>query len=187
MYLLPMARHENVVVQELDKESLIYDLVTDKAFALNETSTIVYQACDGSTSFDELKKQTGYTDDLIYFALDGLNKENLLEAGTYQSPLARLSRRQIIKRIGLASTVALPVVAGIIAPAAVNAQSCRVPGGAPPGSAAACGIFNPDPSCPINAGNFCCTGTATLQSASPSTYPICNGFMQPTVFACICN
>lgn len=50
----PKARNKNIVVQLLNKETLIYDLIDNKAFCLNETSSIVFNACDGKTSFDEL-------------------------------------------------------------------------------------------------------------------------------------
>ena len=55
MNKLPIARNKDIVVQTLDKEVLIYDLNTHKAYNLNETSSIVYQACDGKTSFDGRK------------------------------------------------------------------------------------------------------------------------------------
>ena len=46
--IAPKARKENLVVQESNGEVLIYDLDTNKAFCLNETSALVWQACDGN-------------------------------------------------------------------------------------------------------------------------------------------
>lgn len=57
MNKLPKAGTENLVEQNLGAQTLIYDLLTHKAFNLNETSSIVYKACDGKTSFDELKRR----------------------------------------------------------------------------------------------------------------------------------
>jgi hypothetical protein len=57
MNKLPIARNADIVVQTLGKEVLIYDLNTHKAYNLNETSAIVYQACDGKTLFDELREK----------------------------------------------------------------------------------------------------------------------------------
>lgn len=119
---LPKAKYDNIVVQNLNNEVLIYNLTTDQAFCLNETSAKVFNCCDGNTTFDELKRKHKFTDDLIRFALDELQQNDLLE--NYQSNyFAGLSRREVIKRVGLASMIALPVIAGMVAPQAANAAS----------------------------------------------------------------
>ena len=79
MKTLPRARNNEIVVQELGKEVLIYDLTTYKAFNLNETSADVYRACDGNTTFEELNRKHKLTDDLILLDHDELMMENLLE------------------------------------------------------------------------------------------------------------
>jgi hypothetical protein len=68
MNRLPVARTRDIVLQELDKEILLYDLVTHKAYSLNETSSAVYQACDGKTTFAKLKFNSNLTDDIIFLA-----------------------------------------------------------------------------------------------------------------------
>jgi hypothetical protein len=129
---LPLARSTDIVVQTLGKEILIYDLITNKAFNLNETSSIVYQACNGKTTFAELSKRNNFTDDIIFLAIDELNKENLLEnSEDYNSPFNGLSRREVIRKVGFASMVALPVIASLVAPTAAQAGSG---GGTNPGN-----------------------------------------------------
>lgn len=124
MNKLPIARNTDVVIQRLGKEILIYDLKNHKAFNLNETSSIIYQACDGKTSFSELKVKHGFTDDLIFLALDELKKENLIEADeTLISPFVGMSRREAIRKVGMGSLIALPIIASLIAPTAAQAQS----------------------------------------------------------------
>lgn len=123
---LPIARNEAVAIQELERETLIYDFQIDKAYCLNETSTIIYRHCDGKTSFEDLKRRYKYTDDLIYLALDELQKNNLVESEKI-THFAGISRRDAIKKVGLGTLVALPVVTGLIAPQAINAaSSCSV-------------------------------------------------------------
>lgn len=140
MHLLPTARHENIVVQNLDKELLIYDLKTNRAFALNDTLTIIYRACDGQTSFDELKKKYKFTDDLVYLGLDGLQQNNLIE-GVDITYFGNSTRREIIRRVGLATMIALPVIASIVAPTSLMAQSgIAVLGPCQPGSVCASGL-----------------------------------------------
>ncbi len=81
----PKSRIENIVVQEFAKEILIYDLKTNKAFCLNETSAMIYQLCDGKRSVAEIsqiltkKLNQPMTEDLIWLALDNFKKDNLLE------------------------------------------------------------------------------------------------------------
>ena len=122
---LPKARTTDIVVQDLGKEILLYDLITHKAFNLNETSSVVYQACNGRTSFEELKSKYKFTDDSIYLALDDFRKNNLIEDGDFVSPFAGMSRREAIRKVGLASMTALPVISSLAAPTAAMAQSNR--------------------------------------------------------------
>ena len=119
---LPKARTENLLEQNLEKETLIYDLLIDKAFNLNETLSIIYKACGQNETFDDLKQKHRFTDDFIYLALDELKRENLL-AEDYQSPFANVNRREVIRKVGLATMLALPLIAGLVAPTAANAAS----------------------------------------------------------------
>ena len=126
---LPVARTSNLVVQYSGNEVLIYDLKINKAYCLNETSTIVYQSCDGKTNFEDLRAKSNFTDEIIYLALDGLKEAELLdESENHISPFNDLSRRAAIRRIGAASVVALPVIASLVAPSAASAQSCKADG-----------------------------------------------------------
>ncbi len=137
MKLLPLARSRDIVVQRLENETLIYDLKTDRAYNLNETSSVVFQACDGKTSVAELREKSGFTEDVIYLALDELKKQNLLEENqSYDSPFKGMSRREAIRKIGLASAVALPVITFLVAPSAAAAASACP--GASPGRTCAC-------------------------------------------------
>jgi hypothetical protein len=161
MNRLPSARSQNIVIQELQAELLIYDLRTHKAFNLNETSAIVYKACNGRTSFDELKRKYQFTDDLIFLALDELNKENLLEEGeAYYSPFTGMSRREVIRKVGLATMIALPLISSLVAPTAAMAQStCVNPGGIPSGSPAGY-IQCTTNDCVAELAALCCSGIA---------------------------
>lgn len=124
---LPKSRTDNIVIQNLPKEVLIYDLLTNKAFCLNETSSIIFNACDGKTSFSQLKSKSELTDDVIFLALDELKRADLLEKNAdYSSPFAGMSRREVIRKVGLSSLVALPLISTLVAPTAVNAQSINL-------------------------------------------------------------
>jgi hypothetical protein len=119
----PTSRREDIVVQELFGEVLIYDLKADKAFCLNKTSAMVWQHCDG-TKFIGEKTDASVSEELIWLALDQLKKENLLSDETeIVSNFKAMSRREAIRKAGLASMIALPVISSLVAPTAAAAQS----------------------------------------------------------------
>ena len=127
----PCARKAGLVIQDMPVEVLVYDLDTNKAHCLNKSAAFVWRSCDGKTSISDIARlfeiQTGdkVSDDFVWLALDQLNENSLLESEVKASFAGR-SRREVIKKIGLASLVALPVIASLVAPQnALAAQSCN--------------------------------------------------------------
>lgn len=126
----PIARQEGLVVQEVPNEVLVFDLNSNKAHCLNETAAFVWKSCDGKNSVSDiaglLRSTTGneVTDDLVWLAIDQLQTNDLIEAKTEPVFNGR-SRRDAIKKIGLASMIALPIVASLAAPKnAMASVSC---------------------------------------------------------------
>lgn len=123
--IAPLARREEIVVQNADGEVLIYDLRKNKAFCLNQTSAIVWESCDGTRDIDAIAAEAGkkakqnITSDLVMLALADLKKEGLV---SYAEP-AGFNRREAIRRIGTATMLALPIVTSLAAPSAASAQS----------------------------------------------------------------
>lgn len=138
MNKLPKARTKDLVVQNSGNELLIYNRANDRAFCLNETSAKIFNACDGRVTFAELREKHKLTDEIIYLALDELRIQDLIEPD-YASPFAGLSRREVVKKVGLASMIALPLITSIVAPSAANAAS---QGANPPAAANACVPLN---------------------------------------------
>src|SRR3954463_7232913 len=125
----PVSRKDEIVVQEIDGEALIYDLRDNRALCLNETSAMVWRACDGTKSVDDIGKIVS-DEDVVWLALEQLKSERLIDsAPTVSSKFNGMGRREVIKKIGLGAMVALPVVASLVAPTGVQAASCT-PGGA---------------------------------------------------------
>lgn len=125
-----MARQNGIVVQEMPDEVLVYDLDTNKAHCLNQSAALVWKACDGTNSIGEIVKQVEaagggkVTEDFVWLAIDQLGENGLL-ANEIAPKFAGQSRRQVLKTIGLASMVALPVIASLVAPSnALAAVSC---------------------------------------------------------------
>jgi hypothetical protein len=126
----PKSRTDEIVVQEMNGEILVYDLRDNRAMCLNETSSAVWKACDGSNSVADIAARVG-NEDIVWLALAELKKEKLIDSmpGT-PADFEGLSRREVIKKIGLGSMIALPIIAGLVAPTAANAASSCVAGGA---------------------------------------------------------
>lgn len=172
----PKTRQSNLLVQEIEKEVLIYDLTINKAFCLNQTSALVFELADGTRTNSEISElmsvrlKTLVSEDVVWLALDQLRKDNLLEkADELPNDLRGLTRREVIKRVGLSSMVMLPVISSVIAPQAAQAAS-----GATLGLLAVCST---SPECisgnchPVMGGTTqCCVSTA-MESGSGNYGP----------------
>ena len=127
--LMPNARKEGLVIQEMPNEVLVYDLESNKAHCLNQTAASVWRSCDGVSSVEEIKAKlekefkTTIPEDFVWLALDQLSKDKLLEK-EIETKVSGLSRREVIKKIGLASMAALPVVAMLSFPQSALAVAC---------------------------------------------------------------
>lgn len=182
MNKLPKARANGIVVQEANKEVLIYDLRTNKIYILNETSNFVWKHCDGKNSaaeiIEKLNRQfkSKVSEDFVWFALDGLKKENLLETD-FEFP--KIVRRELIKKIALTSMIALPLITSFLAPKSVNAQS---------GGGAGCTINAPNCQPTNNADLFIYTfnnnPTPFCQFSDPNCQSICDAAVTQ---CCSCN
>jgi hypothetical protein len=167
MNKLPKAKNEHTVVQALGDEILIYNVRTNRAHCLNETAGKVFEACDGETTFEDLKRRFQFTDELIDLALDNLQKEDLL-AADYVSPLAKMSRRKVIRKIGLTTLIALPTVFSLVAPTASRAASGLVAACQPCANSAQCASGNCAPVYQ-GSGNICSDGFRTDLTFRPNT------------------
>ncbi|NNF00660.1 MAG: PqqD family protein [Pyrinomonadaceae bacterium] len=126
----PLARNSNLVLQHFGDELLIYDVATNKAVCLNNTAAFVWQACNGKNTIPMIAETMStllgefVSEDLVWLALDDLDKDGLLQGGSCSDHrFEGLSRREIIRKVGFASMVGLPMVSALIAPPASMAQS----------------------------------------------------------------
>jgi hypothetical protein len=183
MKKLPMARSRDIVVQEFNKEILIYDLKIHEAYCLNETSSTVYRACDGQTTPEELKSGHGLTDEIISLAVDDLRRKNLVEnnGGDLPTLLSRLSRREALRKIGLTSMIALPVISSLVAPTAAQTQSKGSTTCAAPGQTVTIVGATSNAQCTSMLQNSCCSKSLSVSAIAcrtvggVTTCPTCTG------------
>ena len=142
---LPRARTSDLVIRELDDETLVYDTERDKAHCLNRTAALVWEQCDGKTTAREAarslqsKFSASVDEDIVWLAVKQLERFHLIEPGK-KSPV--VSRRTLMLKYAPAA-LALPVIMSITAPtpAGVSSPNCG-------GQGAPCGGTNPP----------CCSG-----------------------------
>jgi hypothetical protein len=151
--LAPRARRDGLVIEELPDEVLVYDLKRDKAHCLNPIAVLVWRHCDGETSLTEMVRllqaelKTPVDEELVWFAFDQLEKSHLLQQRLMRPAGGSLSRRELVRRLGLTAAAALPLITSILAPTAVEAASCAHTG-------SSCATVACCPSCTC-AANLC--------------------------------
>lgn len=126
----PHARQEEIVVQEVFEEYVVYDLKENKVHLLNPTAALVWQHCDGEHTPRELadllarELDAPQAEDLLWLTLDRLEKAKLLSGKLVRPAQQRLlTRRQMLKMAGVTLAL-LPAVKSIVAPTPARAVSC---------------------------------------------------------------
>jgi hypothetical protein len=126
----PVARQAGLVVQEMPDEVLVYDMDSNRAHCLNHSAALVWRSCDGTNTVVDIMRQFEangagkVSEDFVWLAIDQLSENGLLE-NKVAPRFNGQSRRQVLKTIGLASVVAVPVIASLLAPQnALGAVSC---------------------------------------------------------------
>lgn len=135
--LIPAARRDDLVIQEVPGETLVYDLKSHRAHCLNQTAALVWRHCTGKQTAEEvarkLEMELGMpvSSEVVWLAVDRLEKLQLLDAPIIRAPgEARLSRRDVVRRLSITSAVVLlPLITSIRAPAAIQAASACIPAG----------------------------------------------------------
>jgi len=161
---LPKARRSEILTREIPGELLVYDMKRHRAYCLNETAAFIWKQCNGKRTVAQLAGQLenrsgGSVDEqIVWLALDQLEKSKLLDPRFSFPSQSGISRRGLIRSMGLASVIALPVVVSIIAPTAVQAASC-IPGGIQPSNCTKASRVG-----------CCCTNSKTCTQISPGVF-----------------
>jgi|SRR5882672_962346 len=126
---LPKAKSSGLLTREIPGELLVYDMKRHRAYCLNETVASIWKQCNGKRTVNELTRQleksckVSVDESIVWLALDQLEKRHLLDRGFSFPPQRVLPRRELIKSLGLATAVALPIVVSIVAPTAASAAT----------------------------------------------------------------
>lgn len=128
----PRARREGLVVRPLPDELVVYDVERHQAHCLNRTAALVFRRADGQHTVGDIagalrrELKIPDTERLAWLALHRLDRAHLLDqVPAPLSGLAGASRRDLLRRAGLAAAL-LPAVASILAPTAAEAANTCV-------------------------------------------------------------
>jgi Coenzyme PQQ synthesis protein D (PqqD) len=112
---------DQLIVQELGAELMIYDQKRNQAFCLNQKAALVFQYCDGKTTVAGIAARLTQTlgepvgEKVIQFALQGLSQDGLLEPSDIPPIVtAGMTRREVMQKIGVRAAVALPLVTALM-------------------------------------------------------------------------
>jgi hypothetical protein len=133
---IPRARDNGLLVRELEDELLVYDLDRHKAHCLNKTAASIWRHCDGKKTVTQiassLSDESGslIDEEVVWLGLTGLERTHLLNERITRAPGAKAyTRREVMRRIGIAAAVGLPLVTSVLAPRASEAATCVASGG----------------------------------------------------------
>lgn len=200
---LPLARGDDLVVEELGDELLIYDKLENRAHSLNGTAARVWRACDGYTNTAVLATKLELDSDTLEKALYELESCALLQ----QEPQIGHTRREMtVKAAKFGAVASIPFIYSVVGPIPMAAATptpaqCQFYS---TGSCGACkqicgcccccqNCSNFDPSCKVcypsslcnaqNAGTGCAnvsggggcgTGAPKCSDTAPNLPPGCN-------------
>ena len=142
---MPRARQQGLIIENLPGEVLVFDSERDRAHCLNQTAALVWKYCDGKTTVSQMARNLerdlnspNVDERMVSYALEQLSRDHLLEESIVPAAmLSGLTRRQMVRTLGIAAVIAVPLVTSIVVPTAQAATSCSAPG-QPCGSSATC-------------------------------------------------
>jgi hypothetical protein len=141
----PKARSENLLVEEVAGELLIYDVNNNRAHCLSESAAAIWRHCNGSRSITMLAKHLfpslapSDAEQLVGVGVERLRRRRLVESSV-TAPSVDLSKRQMLKKVAIlaaAAGIVAPLVSTVVAPTAAYAFSC-LPRGMPCSSSVQC-------------------------------------------------
>jgi Coenzyme PQQ synthesis protein D (PqqD) len=134
----PKARKDNLLVEEVGGELLIYDVTSDRAHCLNESAAAIWRHCNGTRSPETLashlfpKLAASEAKRVVAVGIERLRRRRLIEGSMALMPATDLSKRELLKKVAIlaaAAGVVAPLIKTVVAPTPAYAFSCVPLGG----------------------------------------------------------
>lgn len=121
---------DNLILEQLPDELMIFDPDKNKAFCLNQTAAFIWRHCDGKTTVSEMTERLGeewgkpVDERVIRFALGLLAKDGLVAPSTALPAASGVTRREVLQKLGTGAAMAVPLVTVLfVNPAKAHASS----------------------------------------------------------------
>ena len=123
----PRARTSRLVTRDLGDELLVYDLERHKAYCLNQVAMQVFRHCDGETTIPDMALRIGTAlgmpvdEQAVRLGLVRLERAHLLDGAV--AHILHTSRREMLRTLGRAAAVVVPLDTAITVPTSAQAQA----------------------------------------------------------------
>ena len=154
---VPLARTDDILIESLESEVLIYDLRTHEATCLNASAALIWQLCDSERTIEDIVNELGnadVTERHVADIVDKLREKRLVEDDA--SPAARRAEVSKSRRSFLGNAAAVGMVLPVVMSTTIPAAAQTAPFGTPCG-----GMSSGDPLCngglnPAQGNSKCC-------------------------------
>ena len=124
----PRSLKRHISIQQIGRETLVYDELRHKAFCLNESSSLIWRLADGEHTVAQMKEAASselkmeVSEEFVCFALEQLQRDGLIESPSIAAGPA-VSRRAVLRTLGVSGALLLPMIAAVMAPPAAQAYN----------------------------------------------------------------
>jgi hypothetical protein len=126
----PRRIQQGISVQQVGTETLVYDEGRhDGLLSEREFSSVIWKLANGERTVAQIGSEasiqlkTPVSEDLVLYAIGELRGDGLIEPSPTGHIGPAISRRAVLRRLGVGGAMLLPVVAAIVAPTAAQAYS----------------------------------------------------------------
>ena len=125
----PRSIRQKISMQQIGTETLVYDGLRQRAYCLNQSSSAIWRLADGEHTVGEIRAaasvelKSEVSEEFVLFALEELRRDGLLEPSPVAEGVPAISRRAMMRGLGVGGALLVPVIASIVAPTAAQAYS----------------------------------------------------------------
>lgn len=120
----PLARSEELLVEEVGDEIVVYDTFTHHAHCLSPVAARVWRACDGTSTEAQIAVAAGLDEGTAQRAFDELGACALLQVPS-RGGLTRREATAKLAKLGTAAATA-PLISSIAAPSPASGQTVNI-------------------------------------------------------------
>jgi hypothetical protein len=125
----PRRIKEQISVQTVAAETLVYDERRHMAFCLNRSCSTIWRLATGVHTIGAISQAASIelgapiSEEFVSFAVVEMRRDGLIEPSCAAVAAEPVSRRVLLQRLGAGGAMLLPAVAAILAPTAAQAYS----------------------------------------------------------------